>query len=87
MDASLQAFKEIERQFATEFDYRREASNGAEIGANIAAAGCFDRVVVPRVHRELCTKRLLVMEEIHPAVPLTQALENQAAAMAKQQGV
>ena len=39
-----------------------------------------------QVYPELCTRRVLVMEEIYPAVPLTRALEDQAAALCRQQG-
>jgi len=81
------AFDEMERQFGTEFDYRREAAAGAQVRANLAAAGAaIPSVVVPRVHAELCTKRVLVMEEIYPATPLTRALEQQAAGAAKAAG-
>ena len=54
------------------FGCRREAANGIEIRRNLAEAGCFGMAVVPRVHEALCTKRMLVMEEIYPATPLTQ---------------
>ena len=80
------AFTEMERQFATEFDYRREAENGRIVRANLAKGNQFPRIVVPEVYPELCTKRVLVMEEIYPSVPLTRALENQAAAAALHAG-
>ena len=59
---------EIEAQFATEFDYRREAENLAAVRANLTRAG-FVRdswwrpgvVDVPAPVSELCTKDVLVM--------------------------
>mmetsp|Transcript_10087 Transcript_10087/g.20196 ORF Transcript_10087/g.20196 Transcript_10087/m.20196 type:complete len:289 (-) Transcript_10087:243-1109(-) len=78
------AFKEIEKQFATEFDYRREAKNAQTIRANLL--GNFPRILVPEVYLPLCTKRLLVMEEVYPSVPLPVALEAQAALMAEAAG-
>ena len=81
---AVPAFDEMERQFASEFDYRLEALNGSKIAANLASH--FPNVVVPNVYSELCSKRLLVMQEIYPAVPLTRALEQQAEAAAKRAG-
>jgi aarF domain-containing kinase len=82
---AVPAFNEMEKQFASEFDYRLEAANGAKVAANLAQAS-FPNVVVPRVYPELCTKRVLVMQEVYPAVPLTRALEQQAAAAATHAG-
>ena len=49
------AFEEMEKQFATEFDYRGEAKNGDDVRANLAAAGWLTKdVLVPRNHA--CTK-------------------------------
>jgi hypothetical protein len=84
------AFKEIEKQFQTEFDYRREAENATAVHDNLRRASgqwSFEHVVVPRIFPGLCTKRVLVMEEIFPAVPLTRALEEQAKAVAKMRGI
>ncbi|KAJ1445447.1 ABC1 family-domain-containing protein [Pelagophyceae sp. CCMP2097] len=80
------AFDEIQKQFATEFDYRGEAANSVEIRGNLLREG-FRNVVVPRVHVDLCTRRVLVMEEIYPSVPLHTALDRQAELMAKRKGV
>lgn len=62
---------EIEKQFATEFDYRREAANLARVRANLVRAG-FVRdsrfpwsrgvVEVPRPRSDLCRKDVLVMD-------------------------
>ena len=81
------AFDEISKQFATEFDYRGECKNAMEIRRNLQASPFRDLVVVPRVHEALCTKRLMVMEEIRPSTPLHHALDAQAALLARQRGI
>ncbi|OQR82811.1 glycoside hydrolase [Achlya hypogyna] len=58
----LPFLNEVEKQFMTEFDYRREAANLAEVRANIAKSPYADRFVVPAPFPELCTKDVLVME-------------------------
>uniref|UniRef100_A0A7S0IPC0 ABC1 atypical kinase-like domain-containing protein n=1 Tax=Calcidiscus leptoporus TaxID=127549 RepID=A0A7S0IPC0_9EUKA len=80
------AFDEIQRQFATEFDYRGECKNAMEVRANLQRAG-FGNVIVPRVHESLCSKKLMVMEEIFPSIPLHTALDEQAEKMARQRGI
>jgi aarF domain-containing kinase len=80
------AFDEIQKQFATEFDYRGECQNAIEIRANLQKAG-FNEVIVPEVIEELCSEKIMVMEEVTPSTPLHVALEEQAAAMAKQKGI
>ena len=57
-----------------------------QVRNNVAKAG-FDNILIPDVYEELCTRKLLVMEEVVPATPLHNALDDQAAAMAKQKGV
>ena len=59
------AFDEIQKQFATEFDYRGECANAQEVRANLLKAG-FTNVLVPAVHADLCSRRLMVMDEIEP---------------------
>ena len=44
------AFNEIEKQFATEFDYRGECANAKEVRANLKKAG-FANVATCRVDR------------------------------------
>eukprot|EP00518_Triparma_eleuthera_P021221 CAMPEP_0197546278 /NCGR_PEP_ID=MMETSP1320-20131121/940_1 /TAXON_ID=91990 /ORGANISM="Bolidomonas sp., Strain RCC2347" /LENGTH=542 /DNA_ID=CAMNT_0043105829 /DNA_START=116 /DNA_END=1744 /DNA_ORIENTATION=- len=80
------AFDEIQKQFATEFDYRGECRNAIEIRENLKKAGYKD-IIVPEVYPELCSAKLMVMEEISPSIPLHHALDEQAAQMAKQKGV
>ena len=63
------ALTEIEKQFATEFDYRQEARNMATVRTNLYRAGYAGnnkaaRCQVPRPYMEYCTKRVLVMEEL-----------------------
>ena len=52
---------EIERQFLTEFDYRREAENQERIRRAILPRWR-RRVYVPYVVKDLCTKDVMVME-------------------------
>ncbi|GMH86255.1 hypothetical protein TrVE_jg9112 [Triparma verrucosa] len=80
------AFDEIQKQFATEFDYRGEMKNAIEIRDNLKRGG-FKDVIVPEVYPELCTEKIMVMEEICPSIPLHHALEEQAEKLAKQKGM
>ncbi|GMH80428.1 hypothetical protein TL16_g08543 [Triparma laevis f. inornata] len=80
------AFNEIQKQFATEFDYRGEMKNAIEIRENLKRGG-FKDVIVPEVYPDLCTEKLMVMEEIYPSIPLHHALEEQAEKLAKQKGM
>ena len=50
-----------------------------QVRSNLQRAGRFGHVIVPRVHAELCTRKLLVMEEVYPSTPLHVALDRQAA--------
>jgi aarF domain-containing kinase len=81
------AFDEIQKQFATEFDYRGECTNAVQVRDNLRRSGKFPNVLVPRVHESLCSKRMMVMEEIFPCTPLHQALDAQAELIARQRGV
>lgn len=81
------AFEEISLQFATEFDYQGECANAIEIRKNLAASPFKNLVRVPKMHEQLCTKKMMVMEEIYPSTPLHDALNDQAERMAKQQGI
>jgi aarF domain-containing kinase len=54
-------FDEIEKQFLSEFDYRKEALNLKAVGENMKNAG-FTRVVVPEPYQDLCTENVLTME-------------------------
>eukprot|EP00039_Didymoeca_costata_P020571 m.341702 g.341702 ORF g.341702 m.341702 type:complete len:594 (-) comp20389_c0_seq1:70-1851(-) len=82
----LPTFKEIENQFATEFDYRREASNASEVKENLKNSG-FANVIVPEVYSDMCSGKVLVMEEIYPAEPLLRVLEKQAQNIAEMRGI
>jgi aarF domain-containing kinase len=62
------AMEEIEKQFPTEFDYRTEAENLELVRDNLTRAGlCGPNKLcqMPKPYREYCTKRVLVMEELH----------------------
>ena len=80
------AFDEIQKQFATEFDYRGECKNAMEIRENLRKAG-YNDIIVPEVYPDLCSEKLMVMEEISPSTPLHHALDEQAEQMAKQKGI
>jgi hypothetical protein len=50
---------------AQEFDYRLECRNAKAIRDNLKKGGFDDRIIVPEVFEDLCTKKLLVMEEVY----------------------
>ena len=81
------ALKEIEKQFASEFDYRREAAQLAAVGETLRRSGLFPNVLVPAPLPELCTKHMLVMEEVAGARKLGDALMEDMACFAALQGV
>lgn len=84
------ALEEIEKQFMTEFDYNKEAKQLAQVRENLIKAGMTGEdskdgnklCAVPKPHLDLCTKRVLVMEELKGdklAVGLRKDLEGHAA--------
>lgn len=59
--------EEIEVQFQTEFDYRKEGQNLENIRKNLINAGLAGSgkpCVLPKPYLEYCTKHVLVMEEL-----------------------
>ena len=80
------AFDEIQKQFATEFDYRGECRNAIEIRDNLRKGG-FTNIIVPEVYPELCTQKIMVMEEIAPSITLHDALDKQAEQLAQAAGM
>lgn len=80
------AFDEIQKQFATEFDYRGEMQNAIDIRQNLQEGG-FKDIIVPEVYPELCSEKVMVMEEVDPATPLHDVLNKQAETIAKQKGL
>ncbi|KAI9024645.1 ABC1 family-domain-containing protein [Hyaloraphidium curvatum] len=78
---------EIERQFAGEFDYRREAAQLDRVRRNLAEGGFGPEIAVPEPVMELCTKRVLTMKEIVGAEKLTTALEADLASFAAERGI
>ena len=77
---------ELERQFEFEFDYRHEAANLAEVGANMTKHSFQPgEVVVPSPRVELCSERLLVME-LTPGCKLLDGLRRYGAKLAAEQG-
>jgi aarF domain-containing kinase len=62
------ALEEIEKQFQTEFDYRKEAEQLQFVRDNLIKAGLAgpDKLcIVPKPYMKYCTKRVLVMEELY----------------------
>lgn len=58
----VEIVQEFEQALSGELDFLQEAAAAARFRANHAAV---ERVYVPAIHREMCTRRLLVMERIH----------------------
>ena len=80
------ALEEIEKQFMTEFDYVKEAKQLAQVRENLVKAGMAGDdsklCAVPKPYLNLCTKRVLVMEELKGdklAVGLRKDVEKHAA--------
>jgi len=63
------ALDELERMFESEFDYTAEAKNLETVKANLSSAGFDKEIVVPAPRRELCTRRMLVMEYVIDPIP------------------
>ncbi len=80
------AFDEIQKQFATEFDYRGECQNAIDVRNNLINAG-YKNVMVPEVYPEYCGEKVMVMEEVTPSTPLHDILNEQGERMAKQKGM
>ena len=56
---------EIEKQFMTEFDYRQEARQLEKVRENMTHTGLVGKLCqIPKPYLDLCTKRVLVMEEL-----------------------
>lgn len=90
----LAPLNEVEKQFANEFDYVREAQQLGEIRENIRTARDpttgklkFPHFIVPAPIPKLCTKRVLVMEEVPNAEKLSDALERDMADFARMDGI
>ena len=78
--------EELERQFKTEFDYKEEARNLELVRNNLQSAGILGSMCqVPKPYLELCTKNVLVMEELFGEMLVT-ALKQDAASHAERNG-
>ena len=58
---------EFERHLEEELDLMREAANASQLGRNFAGSTL---LLVPAVHWELCSQRVMVMERMH-GVPIS----------------
>jgi ubiquinone biosynthesis protein len=63
-----QVVAEFERHLEEELDLMREAANASQLRRNFAGSPL---LVVPEVHWELCSQRVMVMERMH-GVPISQ---------------
>lgn len=85
----VKPLEEIEKQFMTEFDYREEAIKMNTVRENlerVGIAGTKNLCVIPKPYLELCTKRVLVMDELEGA-KLPAILEKDFEGHAKRAGV
>eukprot|EP00808_Paulinella_micropora_P022499 g53492.t1 len=85
MPHHVPAFNEIEKQYATEFNYVLEAQNLMLIHEQISISPFKHKVVVPKPHLDLCTKSVLTMEYL-PGVKLVDGVRNQYRRLAFEQG-
>lgn len=80
--------EEIEKQFMNEFDYVQEAEQLETVRKNLHQAG-FEgpgkMCRVPHAYKELCTTRVLVMEELH-GVKLVDGLKEEVKVRAAKEG-
>lgn len=82
MPHHLPALREIEKQFAAEFDYVREAANMEAIASSLNSHPSFrSRILVPSPVSHLCTRNVLVMDFV-PGQQLTTTLKESLAALA-----
>lgn len=82
------ALEEIEKQFMTEFDYVQEGQQLETVRKNLKNAGLEGRgklCRVPKAYLEYCTKRVLVMEELH-GVKLADGLKEEMTIQAAREG-
>jgi len=82
------ALEEIEKQFMTEFDYRREANQLKTVYDNLHKCGLAGKgglCEVPKPHEQYCSKHVLVMEELE-GVKLKDGLRRDLESFAKRQG-
>eukprot|EP01066_Platyproteum_vivax_P013805 Platyproteum_vivax@DN6233_c0_g1_i2.p1 len=83
--AHLPFLKEIEKQFLTEFDYRKEAGNLRAVRDRVLPV--WKRwVEIPEPVEHLCTKNVLVMEFI-PGPKLAEAIKAQYTRVATERGL
>ena len=84
MPQHVPPLEEIERQFLTEFDYRAEAENLDEVRSAVMPKWGH-KVYIPAPHKELCTKEVLVMEEVQ-GKRLVDGIRDQFEAIARYRG-
>ncbi|KAG6552746.1 hypothetical protein Mapa_005694 [Marchantia paleacea] len=78
------SFDEIEKQFLTEFDYRKEADQLEKVRQNMRRFS--NEVVVPKPYMKYCTKEVLVMDFI-PGPKLIDGIREMGRRWAAMQGI
>ena len=84
MPQHVPPLEEIERQFMTEFDYCAEAENLEEVRSTVMPVWG-KQVYIPAPHTELCTKQVLIMDEV-PGKRLVDGIRDQFDAIARYNG-
>lgn len=79
-------FRELRKQFQTEFDYVGEAQNLAEVHANLGASQFAADVAVPRPYLDLCSKEVLVMSYL-PGESMVEGVRERYRRIAEARGI
>mmetsp|Transcript_9354 Transcript_9354/g.12264 ORF Transcript_9354/g.12264 Transcript_9354/m.12264 type:complete len:665 (-) Transcript_9354:256-2250(-) len=81
----VKALHEIQKQFRSEFDYRLEGQNLETVRKNLLIP--FPSIIVPTPYLPLCTKHVLVMEDLSPSTKLTDGLRAEEGKIARLRGL
>ena len=84
MPQHVSAFEEMERQFATEFNYAREAESMQEM-YDVTMPRWKGEVCIPKPYKDLCSTSVLVMEYLD-GVKLVDGVRQQYSRLAALQG-
>jgi aarF domain-containing kinase len=87
MPHHLPALREIEKQFASEFDYEREAANMQRIAKAINSHAYYSKhIFVPQPFPALCSRAVLVMQYV-PGEKLVDGIRKSMLPMAQCRGI
>lgn len=84
MPQHVPAFDEIEKQFCSEFDYRKEGEN-LELIRNAITPKWGAHFEIPKPHMDLCSKHILVMDHLD-GIKLVDGIRSEFAKIAKLTG-